>query len=89
MIGLAEAEGMRLKAAAYKQYGDAATLSLVLETLPRVRCSPSPSLFDHSVLKYEILSYSYITYGISNLSYIIPFSLAGSTKRPAAGPGVV
>lgn len=42
-VGKAEAERMRLKAAAYKQYGDAAILSLVLETMPKiaaeVRCS--------------------------------------------------
>ena len=36
-VGKAEAEMMRLKANAYKQYGDAAVLSLVLETLPKVR----------------------------------------------------
>lgn len=36
-VGKAEAERMRLKASAYKQYGDAAMLSLVLETLPKVR----------------------------------------------------
>lgn len=35
-IGRAEAEAMRLKAAAYKQYGEAATLSLVIEALPKV-----------------------------------------------------
>jgi len=35
-VGKAEAEKMRLKASAYKQYGDAAMLSLVLETLPKV-----------------------------------------------------
>lgn len=35
-VGKAEAERMRLKAAAYKQYGDAAMLNLVLETLPKV-----------------------------------------------------
>lgn len=35
-VGKAEAEMMRLKAAAYKQYGEAAMLSLVLETLPKV-----------------------------------------------------
>ncbi len=35
-VGNAEAERMRLKATAYKQYGDAAMLSLVLETLPKV-----------------------------------------------------
>ena len=35
-VGKAEAEMMRLKAAAYKQYGKAATLSLVLDCLPKV-----------------------------------------------------
>ena len=37
-VGKAEAERMRLKAAAYKQYGEAAMLSLVLESLPKVCC---------------------------------------------------
>merc|ERR1712212_1228192 len=32
----AEAERMRMKAAAYKQYGDAAMMSLVLDALPKV-----------------------------------------------------
>merc|ERR1712112_402765 len=36
LIGRAEAESMRMKADAYRQYGDAAILSLVLETLPQV-----------------------------------------------------
>lgn len=35
-VGKAEAEMMRLKASAYKKYGDAAVLQLVLETLPKV-----------------------------------------------------
>ena len=35
-VGKAEAERMRLKASAYKQYGDAAMVSLILETLPKV-----------------------------------------------------
>ena len=35
-VGKADAEKMRLKAAAYRQYGDAAKLALVLETLPKV-----------------------------------------------------
>jgi len=37
-VGKAEAERMRLKASAYKQYGEAAMLSLVLESLPKVSC---------------------------------------------------
>ena len=36
-IGKAEAERMRQKAAAYKQYGDAALMSLILEAMPKVR----------------------------------------------------
>ncbi len=35
-IGKAEAERMRQKANAYKQYGDAALMSLVLDTMPKV-----------------------------------------------------
>merc|ERR1719454_1010266 len=35
-VGKAEAESMRLKASAYKQYGDAAVMSLVLEALPQI-----------------------------------------------------
>jgi flotillin len=35
-VGKAEAERMRMKASAYKQYGDAAVLALTLEALPKV-----------------------------------------------------
>jgi len=35
-VGKAEAEMMRMKAAAYKQYGEAAILSLTLEALPKI-----------------------------------------------------
>merc|ERR1719450_885591 len=35
-IGKAEAEMMRQKASAYKQYGDAAVMSLVLEAMPKI-----------------------------------------------------
>ena len=35
-IGRAEAEAMRMKASAFKLYGEAATLSLVFEALPKV-----------------------------------------------------
>merc|ERR1712198_69156 len=35
-VGRAEAESMRMKASAYKQYGDAAVMSLVLEALPAI-----------------------------------------------------
>lgn len=36
-VGKAEAERMRMKAAVYKQYGDAAIMNIVLESLPKVR----------------------------------------------------
>ena len=35
-VGKSEAEKMRLKASAYKQYGDAACMALVLESLPQI-----------------------------------------------------
>ena len=35
-LGKAEAEQMSQKAAAYNQYGDAAIMSLILESLPKV-----------------------------------------------------
>ena len=35
-IGKAEAEMMRKKASAYKEYGDAAVMSLVLEAMPKL-----------------------------------------------------
>jgi len=35
-VGRAEAEEMRMKASAYKQYGDAAVMALVLEALPQI-----------------------------------------------------
>lgn len=35
-IGKAEAERMRMKASAYKQYGEAAVMALVLDALPKV-----------------------------------------------------
>merc|ERR1719511_112485 len=35
-VGRAEAESTRMKASAYKQYGDAAVMSLVLEALPSI-----------------------------------------------------
>lgn len=37
VVGKAEAEKMRMKAAVYKQYGDAAIMNIVLDSLPKVR----------------------------------------------------
>merc|ERR1711902_331939 len=43
-VGRAEAERMRMKASAYKQYGDAAILSLVPEALPQIAAEVSAPL---------------------------------------------
>merc|ERR1719229_1425966 len=43
-VGRAEAEKMRMKASAYKQYGDAAIMSLVLEALPQIAAEVSAPL---------------------------------------------
>merc|ERR1719422_306478 len=43
-VGRAEAESMRMKASAYKQYGEAAILSLVLESLPSIAAEVSAPL---------------------------------------------
>lgn len=40
-VGKADAERMRLRAAAYKQYDEAAVLSLVLDTLPKLAAEVS------------------------------------------------
>lgn len=37
VVGKAEAEKMLMKAQVYKQYGDAAIMQIVLESLPKVR----------------------------------------------------
>lgn len=44
-VGKAEAEKMRLKAEAYQQYGDAAKTALVLEALPKVGSTFTPTGF--------------------------------------------
>lgn len=41
-VGKADAERMRMRAAAYKQFGEAAILSLVLDTLPKVGTQGRP-----------------------------------------------
>ena len=37
VVGVADAEKMRMKAAIYKKYGDAAILNLVLNAMPKVK----------------------------------------------------
>ena len=68
-VGNAEAERMRLKASAYKQYGDAAMMSLVLETLPKLAaeiCAPLAKT-DHIVLLGDDRTTSEVTRLLSNL----------------------
>ncbi|CAO1442412.1 unnamed protein product [Diamesa serratosioi] len=43
-VGKAEAERMRMKANVYKQYGDAAIMSIVLEALPKIAAEVSAPL---------------------------------------------
>ena len=58
-IGRSEAEAMRLKAAAYKLYGEAATLSLVFEALPKVNSgTPWYGLSLRCCAKLSVLSVS-------------------------------
>lgn len=54
-VGKAEAEGMRMKAAAYKQYGDAAVMSLVLDALPKVYIDDIQILFYINIFKMIFL----------------------------------
>lgn len=49
MVGKAEAERMRMKANVYKQYGDAAIMNIVLESLPKV-CVELALRFDGSFI---------------------------------------
>ena len=65
-VGKAEAERMRLKASAYKQYGDAAMLSLVLETLPKVRpyCSATTA---GNIL--QIRGFTWVSIGICRFNF--------------------
>ena len=46
-VGRAEAERMRMKASAYKQYGDAAILALVLEALPQIAAEVTTGCPNH------------------------------------------
>lgn len=45
-VGKAEADKMMQKAAIYKQYGDAAIMSIVLEAMPKVRFPCFPCLYN-------------------------------------------
>lgn len=53
-VGKAEAESMKLKAQAYKQYGEAAIMAMVLDSLPQVG-----HLFLHVPLSFVTFCPSY------------------------------
>lgn len=46
-VGISEAERMRMKAAVYKKYGEAAILNITLNALPKVNVA----------LRYDLLQY--------------------------------
>ena len=52
-VGMSEAEHMRMKAAVYKKYGEAAILNIALNALPKVR-DPPFSGCNCRQLKYKI-----------------------------------
>ncbi|CAD5121118.1 DgyrCDS9658 [Dimorphilus gyrociliatus] len=68
-IGKAEADRMKMKAVAYKQYGEAAKLSLVLENMPKIaRAVAAPlSKTDNIVLLGEDRTTTEVTKLVSNL----------------------
>jgi len=68
-VGKAEAERMRLKASAYKKYGDAAMLSLALEALPKIAAEIAAPLAktDTMVLLGDDRTTTEVTRLLSNL----------------------
>ena len=54
-VGRAEAEKMRMKASAYKQYGDAAVMALVLEALPQVIMATCQSVMPTFAITKRVL----------------------------------
>merc|ERR1719259_69535 len=80
-VGRAEAERMRMKASAYKQYGDAAILALVLESLPQIAAEVSAPLAktDEIVL---IGGNNNTTNEINKLVGTLPPAVQATTTQP-------
>lgn len=57
LVGKAEADRMRMKANVYKQYGDAAIMNIVLESLPKVIWKIK--LFDNNDT-FECINFSFL-----------------------------
>jgi len=53
-VGISEAERMRMKAAVYKKYGEAAILNITLNALPKVTDARSALLCFYYVLSYLV-----------------------------------
>lgn len=70
-IGKAEAEKMRMKAAAYKQYGDAAIMSMVMESLPQIAAEVAAPLAKTEEI-VMIGSNDSVTAGLSRLCGEVP-----------------
>ena len=75
--GSAEAERMRLKADAYKQYGEAAKMSLVLECLPKVAAEVAAPL--RKVEDVVIIGDDRTTADISRLAATLPSAVGALT----------
>ena len=84
-VGRAEAEKMRMKASAYKQYGDAAVMALVLEALPQVTLPNCPFIRGHFVV---IRSHTLFTYHRATRTFLGNFFLCFSLSRDTGYPTV-
>jgi len=76
-IGSAEAEMMRLKADAYKQYGEAAKMSLVLECLPKIAAEVAAPL--RKVEDVVIIGDDRATADISRMAATLPTAVSALT----------
>lgn len=78
MVGKADAERMRMKAAVYKQYGDAAIMNIVLESLPKIAAELAAPLkkTDEIVL---IGGSDHVTGDVTRLVGQLPPSIAALT----------
>ena len=69
---------MRMKAAAYKQYGDAAMMSLVLDALPKVAAEVAAPLSKVIFIIFLI----YINQSIQRQSFIVYIQALCTAQRP-------
>ena len=72
-VGRAEAEKMRMKASAYKQYGDAAVMALVLEALPQVTLPARLPPKLHPLRRNSVVVRSHSLFTIAPLTFVRNF----------------